>query len=234
MKITAISDIHGFLPKIEETDLFLIGGDICPLTNHTVEFQANWLMDKFNPWLESIPAKKIVCIAGNHDLVFQKAKYLAPKLKCDYLQDSGTEFEGLKIWGSPWSPWFHGETWAFNAFEDKLWGIWGAIPEGTDIVVTHGPPYDCGDMTSSGMRTGSKTLTERIEFIKPKLTIHGHIHEDQGVTGIKDTIVANVSHVDLACEPSHEPMVFEYNEKDDRVYLVDDGEPAYRSNSGWV
>jgi hypothetical protein len=30
-----------------------------------------------------------------------------------YLQDAGLELFGLRIWGTPWQPWFY--DWAFNA-----------------------------------------------------------------------------------------------------------------------
>jgi hypothetical protein len=34
-------------------------------------------------------------------------------LRCHYLQDEGTELFGLKLWGTPWQPWFL--DWGFNA-----------------------------------------------------------------------------------------------------------------------
>jgi metallophosphoesterase superfamily enzyme len=50
----------------------LIAGDICPVTNHDPEFQARWLRWEFREWLESVPARQKVFIAGNHDLVFEQ------------------------------------------------------------------------------------------------------------------------------------------------------------------
>jgi predicted phosphohydrolase len=71
-KIIAVSDLHGALPTIPPCDLLLIAGDVAPTMNHSLRFQADWLDTDFRFWLESLPAQKIVFIAGNHDLVFQQ------------------------------------------------------------------------------------------------------------------------------------------------------------------
>ena len=107
MKIVAISDTHGqLLEDIPPCDIFIHAGDICPVTNHTRSFQSNWLRDKFAPWLESVPAKHKVIIAGNHDWIWYKSKNLVPKLNCHYLENSSVEINGLLLWGSPWTPYF--------------------------------------------------------------------------------------------------------------------------------
>src|SRR3954452_2707665 len=101
--IVAVSDLHGTLPAIPPCDLLLIAGDICPVTNHGVAFQAQWLHREFCDWLKKVPARKTVFIAGNHDFVFEQAKELLPRnWPATYLQDSGIRWEGLNIWGTPW------------------------------------------------------------------------------------------------------------------------------------
>ena len=212
MKVIAISDQHGYLPEIKEScDLFLIGGDICPSRNHNVEFQASWLDTNFRSWLETIPAKKIVGVAGNHDFVFQNRPYTVPKLPWTYLQDSSTEFEGLRIYGSPWQPYFF--DWSFNLYEKDLVEKWKLIPSNTDILVLHGPPHGYGDNAprSGGgtEKTGSISLLERIKEVKPKLCIFGHIHEGRGQWDMDGTILANVTLVDRKYDMVYEPMVFE-------------------------
>ena len=71
MKIVGVSDLHGMLPEIPPCDLLLIGGDITPVTNHAIPFQAEWLDTTFRRWLEQAPARKVVGVAGNHDYIFQ-------------------------------------------------------------------------------------------------------------------------------------------------------------------
>ena len=135
MKIAAVSDLHGILPEIPPCDLLLIGGDVCPLKDHKLRRQADWLGSEFRAWLERVPARKIVGVAGNHDFVFQHEPTWVPRdLPWTYLQDSGCEWEGLRFWGTPWQPWFF--DWAFNLHEPDLKPKWQMIPEGpTDRVL---------------------------------------------------------------------------------------------------
>src|SRR6185436_18921144 len=103
MEIDCISDLHGHYPKLEGGDLLIVAGD---LTATDTEYQH----DDFFVWLNSQPYKKKIFIAGNHDNYLQKnnEKFIKTLQKSDleYLYDSGTEFEGLKVWGSPWTNWF--------------------------------------------------------------------------------------------------------------------------------
>src|SRR5580658_8754431 len=96
-RIVAISDQHGVLPEIPACDLLLIAGDVCPVSNHAIDFQAAWLAAEFRQWLKCVPARKSVFIAGNHDFVFeQRSGFLPPSFPATYLQDSGIEWEGLR------------------------------------------------------------------------------------------------------------------------------------------
>lgn len=193
--ITAcISDMHGLIEdlQIPECDLLIIAGDICPASNHEAAWQANWLKDHFADWLAAVPAKNIVGIAGNHDFVFQYAKKWTIELPWHYLYNDSVEIEGLKIWGSPWSPWFN--NWAFN-FPTGDRGtkqasmLYNTIPDDTDIVITHGPPKGLGDYVCwDGKQVGCPILLTRMYEVQPKLHVFGHIHGSTGVyesAGIK-------------------------------------------------
>lgn len=202
MKVACLSDTHGHLPEIPECDLLLLGGDYCPFPKH---FQEGWFRQQMAPWLAKISEKtKVVGVAGNHDWIFELHPHLVPKMEWTYLQDSGTEFNGFKIWGTPWQPRFF--DWAFNADEPKLTMVWDMIPDDTDILVLHGPPYGYGD--KSTFRTnydgewpgyehaGSPSLLKRIEAIKPKLVVAGHIHPGYGRYMIgESTVFINASYV---------------------------------------
>lgn len=208
--IIAVSDLHGFLPAIPPCDLLLLAGDITPVTNHHLDFQAEWLDTTFRYWLKSLPARQIVFVAGNHDLVFQQQPALVPQnLSAVYLQDSAFHWQGMKIWGTPWQPWFF--DWAFNLREPELKDKWDLIPEGTDILVGHGPPFGYGDGVPGreGMRhTGSPSLLARIKKVAPKLVVFGHIHEGRGDWQMADTVLANVTLVNAAYEPAYPPWEF--------------------------
>ncbi len=219
MKIVAISDLHGHLPSVPECDLLLLAGDLCPATDHRCSFQQHWLDTYFRWWMKDQPAKQIIGIAGNHDFVFQDKPDWVPKsLPWVYLEDSGTEYEGLKVWGSPWQPIFF--DWAFNLKEEELEKKWAKIPEGTDIVVLHGPPRGYGDGAPRMIKdkneeewptlehVGSPSMLERLKIVKPKLTVFGHIHGGYGRWEVNGMILANVSFVDERYNPVHDIQVF--------------------------
>lgn len=70
MKICAISDLHGNLPKIEYSNLdcLFICGDIFPLQIQSkYNKSANWFREEFIPWSKDIDVDKIYLVAGNHD-----------------------------------------------------------------------------------------------------------------------------------------------------------------------
>ena len=76
MKVVALSDPHGQLPgQVPPCDLLLLAGDLCPVENHGIAFQANWLDRTLRPWLKRVPARKVVGVAGNHDFIFEKAPF---------------------------------------------------------------------------------------------------------------------------------------------------------------
>ena len=118
-----------------------------------------------------------------------------------YLHDSGVEWEGLRVWGTPWQPWFF--DWAFNGRPEQLQRQWALIPEGTDILLVHGPPHGYGDGVPerAGIRhCGCPHLLERILQIRPRLAVYGHIHEDRGEWQLGPTRLANVTGLTITSE----------------------------------
>jgi Icc-related predicted phosphoesterase len=211
MKICCISDIHGYLPEVPECDLLLLGGDYAPNTST----ELYWLGKVFAPWIAKLSDRmKVIGVAGNHDFAFERMKDSLPAIQWTYLQDSGIEWKGLNIWGSPWQPRFY--DWAFNADEDKLEIIWNQIPNNTDILLLHGPPRGYGDYSPySKTNVGSPSLTKRILEIKPKLVVAGHIHPSYGRYTIGEgTIFVNASYVNDKYQPANDPWLIEIEEAD--------------------
>ncbi|HVS34935.1 MAG TPA: metallophosphoesterase [Gemmataceae bacterium] len=206
--VTAMSDLHGNLPLVSPCDLLLIAGDLTPGLG--IEAQADWLDGKFRNWLERVPAREVVAVAGNHDWIFERAPQLVPRLRWHYLQDGGVELFGLKIYGTPWQPRFF--DWAFNLDEPELAIKFNQIPEGTDIVVCHGPPLGFGDLAprlGGGEHVGSPSLLNRVLAVRPQLCVFGHIHEGRGVYQHDGVTFANVSVVDHRYDNVYTPMVFQ-------------------------
>lgn len=216
MIIDCIADLHGYYPKLEGGDLLIVAGDLT--ARDTLEET-----DKFDEWLGRLNYRKKIFIAGNHDnsLVEEKPKkyYCITKEKkferFEYLCDSGTEFEGLKIWGSPWTLTFPGMNPRCKAFtvdtEEELAEKWALIPDDTDILITHGPPFAMMDAVydyeAGKIRNcGSKSLHERICKLKLKLHVFGHIHEGYFERKIGNCTFVNASHVNEHYQPVNKPI----------------------------
>ena len=212
MRITAIADVHGNEPRIPPCDLLLIGGDIL-MGGQGAPDQAGVLKVVTGPWVvehRMSGVGAVVAVAGNHDFIFQESPEQVPPLPWHYLEDSGVEAEGLKIWGSPWQlPYFD---WAYNMKEEELEKKWALIPDDTDILVTHSPPYGFGDKTRDG-HCGSRTLLERVKQVKPKLHVFGHIHIGYGVYPTADTIFVNAALVNASYQLQNQPLQFQWDGK---------------------
>lgn len=209
MIIDCISDLHGFYPKLEGGDLLIIAGDLTARDTYP-EYEVLF------EWLRRAPYKRIVLIAGNHDGLLQEENVddenyppvianLMHFTKMSYLSDSGMEFEGLKIWGSPWTPPFC--DWHFMLPEEKLKEKYDMIPFDTDILITHGPPMGILDTNREGIRCGSVELRKSIERIGPKYAIFGHIHEAYGEGHIGSFSIAETTLIsDQLGNPELSPM----------------------------
>lgn len=54
---------------------------------------------------------------------------------------------------------------------------WNKIPEGIDILMTHGPPRGQLDRCSTGEECGCQHLKFAVQNLKPVVHLFGHIHE---------------------------------------------------------
>lgn len=237
MIIDCISDLHGHYPELEGGDLLIVAGD-CARDDKITSWN-----DYFN-WIDKQNYKKKIMVAGNHDNfckhwakagTFTNDEYnqIYPNEKptIDYLCDSGTEFEGLKIWGSPWtrsSPDMNPKCKAFTVdTEEELAEKWKLIPNDIDILVTHSPPMyhldKVNEVTKWGTKqfnVGSESLYRRFLWreIEPKLHVFGHVHEGYGVEGysisnekitntmFNHTVFVNASYVNELYQPINKPV----------------------------
>lgn len=204
MIIDCISDLHGYFPKLEGGDLLIVAGDFCSdsYASHQLEFLS---------WIQNQNYKKKVFVAGNHDTWLEGVKHDFSNLRLCYLSDSGTEFEGLKIWGSPWTKSFEGMNPNCKAFtletEKELEEKWELIPDDTDILITHSPPFGCFDVTNTGESVGSLSLWMTEVIIRPKLHVFGHIHEAYGNEKHHNGIyLINASYVNRYYKPGNPPI----------------------------
>jgi Icc-related predicted phosphoesterase len=128
-----------------------------------------------------------------------------------YLENSGTELAGLKIWGSPVQPEFN--NWAFNVARGAaIRRYWQMIPASTDVLITHGPPYGILDTAHpTTAHLGCEELAEAVQQTRPRLHVFGHIHGGYGTAKANGTQFVNASVVDEAYHLVNAPQVFEIN-----------------------
>ena len=200
MKIVLISDTHtkhGHVTKdLPAGDIIIHAGDCTNIG------RPNELTDFLN-WFSMLPYKHKIFIAGNHDFCFERVSAwvdekpiyvdIAQEFKdrgVIYLMDQMVEVEGLKIYGSPWQPRFF--DWAFNVTRgDAIAKKWESIPEGLDILITHGPVFGILDQTFTGQRVGCEELYKKVVQVKPKIHVCGHIHYARGYRSFDGTAYFN-------------------------------------------
>lgn len=224
MKVTAISDLHGDMPKLGGGDLLIVAGDFTAWDK--VEQWEQWWA-----WINKQPYDHKVYIAGNHDMFLTPAYHCSPKalvramqmhdtmresIKVTYLQDSGTVVDGFKIWGTPWSRWFEGVNPDCTAFmlksEFELQDRFNLIPEDTDILVSHSPCYCRLDKTLYGDEAGSRALRDRVDYLRTKKLryhFHGHIHEAYGAHEEEGLKTFNVARMDRSYTPRNKILNIE-------------------------
>lgn len=204
---------------VDKTDVIIYAGDSSDSRNERTNLKEQ--VDFIN-WYANIKKSdnsKLVklYIAGNHNTsehIIDDIIYIEKGI--ERLYNKSTSVYGFNIFGSPYSQEF-GYGWAYN-YSRKDNTFWNMIPDDTDIVVTHGMPYNTLDLVhndnpyqNGNIQTkpvfnivGDRYLSERINQIKPKLYIGGHIHDNPGYYSIKnnsivikdDIMYANVSIVD--------------------------------------
>lgn len=220
MKIVHVSDTH-----TKHWGLTVPDGDILAFSGDMSYRGYRNEVEDFFKWLNTLPHKYKIVIAGNHDLCFdpersgegKKPEWLVQILNAFqvgnnnyYLENEQIMIEGVKFWGSPITPWFHGQYWAFNKVRgEPIKAIWNQIPLDTHVVITHGPIEDVLDKTVYGDVTGCRDLRLKLAEVKPKLHLCGHIHEAYGVQEYDNIKFSNGSVLNEKYLLTNQPNVFE-------------------------
>jgi Icc-related predicted phosphoesterase len=210
-RLCFISDTHSQESSVQipECDILFHAGDL----SRNGELRS---IENFCEWVKRQPAKHRVVIMGNHDLD-RGPRYVeaAAMLRdaCTYLEDSGTEIEGLKIYGSPVSPFFYDWRWNRQRGED-IDRHWRMIPDDTHILMTHSPPFgildgvprDWGDVE----HVGCKDLLRHIDRLKQlKISAHGHIHCARGHIQHNGIHFVNSAICDDRYKPVNPPIIID-------------------------
>ena len=229
MIITLISDTHGKHNQITQDlpggDLLIHAGDISSM-GHQHEVQ------QFCKWFNNVDNyDHKIFIAGNHDWGFQnnteKIMEIANSYKTvDYIQDETIQVNNddkmVNIYGSPWQPEFY--NWAFNLPKNgpELAAKWAAIPDNTDILITHGPAFGVLDTVAGKMwdNLGCQLLTNKIKTIKPKIHVCGHIHSGYGYYFDGDTHFINASVLNEEYQYANKPITIDWNGETNEITFL--------------
>lgn len=185
LKVHHISDTHGHHDMLEipdDVDVLVHSGDHSnyrDIARNSVE-----VMNSIK-WLSKQKAKHKIAIAGNHDTSIEAGMFkkdIFEEHGITYLENEEVIIDGIKFYGSPATPIF-GDL-AFMYDEDILQATWNMIPPDTDVLITHGPPkgiLDTVDQRGYEEHPGCPNLLKRIEEIKPKYHMFGHIHNNGNI-----------------------------------------------------
>lgn len=197
MKVVAISDTHEKQDEITipECDILIHSGDITNKGSLTGLY-------KFCAWFKEQPAKHKIIIYGNHELGFsfgpkrEEALNTPKQFGIIYLENSQVVIDGLKIYGSPITPFFY--NWEWNVHRGKeIAKKWALVPDDTNVLITHGPPYGILDLIDTNHYTtsesksslilerdshqGCEELRKKVDQLTDlKLHVFGHLHYQGG------------------------------------------------------
>ena len=197
MKIAFLSDTHGKhreLQNLPKADLLIHAGD---LSWNGAEAE----ICDFIEWFTALDYRYKIFIAGNHDHGLDGAEIDGLPENCYYLCNNGVTIEGLKIWGIPF--FLSDEIHLTDLYPQKI----ARIPADTDILVSHCPPFGILDRTTFGEQLGSEDLRTRVEAVRPRYHLFGHIHETYGVFEMSGTTFLNGSVVNENYELVNCPVV---------------------------
>lgn len=217
LKIVAISDTHNRHNriKIPKCDILIHAGDWT--------FQGKFSeVIEFADWLEKQPAKHIVVIPGNHEKFYEAALPMSREWitercpRANVLINESVNIEGINIYGSPVTLFFF--NWAWNKYPDEIKPYWDAIPDNTDILVTHGQPYGINDGLyyasgdPTGEHVGCHLLKDRIKELKNlKIYIGGHLHGGYNHQTIDGVDYYNAAICDDQYQVSNDPWIIDYD-----------------------
>ncbi|RMJ28206.1 Calcineurin-like phosphoesterase [Aspergillus sp. HF37] len=148
-------------------------------------------------WLRVQPHPTKIVVAGNHGLLLDPSRddkatgqTAAEREMIDwrdivYLENAETTVVcangwHLCIYGSPLSP-RHGN-WAFQY--PRTQDVWaGTVPEGIDVLITHGPPRAHLDL----LKMDCVHMLRELWRSRPRLHVFGRVHEGAGTEWLQSS-----------------------------------------------
>ena len=225
IRIVTTSDTH-----MHHTNMRMPSGDILIIAGDFT----NWKTTKENQqsvlkWLSTLNQYKYkIIISGNHEVGINennpnetKELFLKYGGNTIYLQDDEFEAFGLKFYGTPWHPkrgcLFHAE--AFAKPISKLNKIFNNIPNDTDILITHVPPYGIRDNETAGHIGSDSLLYNSRDRVKPIMHIFGHVHGENGISFVKGS---DITFINTATRINVFDLIQSKKQSDDDEYKIEE------------
>lgn len=196
MRILHLSDTHGChhrLRDLPEADVLVHSGDFCMVGSQeeAIDF-LNWFCD--------LPYRHKIFICGNHDDCLYGANIDGLDNNVHYLCNSGIEINGLKFYGVP--------MFFSDCISNRQIKHYANIPEDTDVLITHCPPYGILDLDGN-TNYGSKELLTKISAIPLEAHLFGHIHAQHGIKIFNSIIFSNGAIMNAGYSELSEPSIIE-------------------------
>ena len=196
MRIVHLSDTHNkhhLLKNLPKADIIIHSGDM------SVSGSEREIVD-FIEWFGKLPYEYKIFVAGNHDDCLLGANIEGMPNNCFYLCNSSVTIKGIKFYGMP------------MFMEDVVSGNYDSniqqIPDDTNILITHQPPYCILD-SSSNINYGDYVLLQTVLRIQPRYHLFGHIHNAYGVEKIDNTTFVNAAILNERNELANKYIVLE-------------------------
>jgi len=188
MRIICIADTHELHREmvVPQGDLLIHAGDFTVFSERPSKYR------EFDQWLGKLPHPHKMVVPGNHDFFLEEPRNRAIIKNATLLVDSGIDIAGLRIWGSPVTP-LYGGAFGMSSSADRK-RHWARVPDDTDILVTHGPPFGILDHALGSQRhEGCPELLEAVLRVRPRLHVFGHIHYGYGTQKTNTTLFVNAA-----------------------------------------
>lgn len=207
MRLHHLSDLHGDWSRfpVREGDFLVVSGDLCK-TGTAEE------IDAALEWIALWPVSHRVVVPGNHDAAIAadvagyRERWAERGIRL--LVDEGVTLDGYALWGCPWV--WDRSTWSWpdrdrafvEAREPDTLASHPPVPEGVDLLITHGPARGLGDQYEPGSYwdgLGAGSLGDpafRLVLERPRpplIHCYGHVHHNPGVQKYCQTWCSNAA-----------------------------------------
>jgi hypothetical protein len=167
-----ISDTYG-----HHEELLLPRGDMIIHAGNLTKDGTEPEVRDFLDWFSHLNYRYRIFISGTRDVLFEKEPELIRRLipsNVIYLEESGVEINGFKLWGTPYNTANYGNP--FSVGPDEIEDHWNKIPDDTDIVIGRTPAFGVQDEDVAGRHMGNKDLLRKLVKVCPRYFVSGNIH----------------------------------------------------------